>query len=57
MKDLLINLVSDALLNNHEINKTNVFVNNFDFLDEQKMSPMFFLCIGAPRKIKVFVYS
>ena len=25
MKDLLINLVSDALLNNHEINKTNVF--------------------------------
>ena len=34
MKDMLINLVSDALLNNHEINKKNVFVNNFDFLDE-----------------------
>ena len=57
MKDQLINIVSDALLSNHEINKINVFVNNFDFLDEQKKSPMFFLCIGAPRKIKVFVYS
>ena len=31
MKDLLINLVSDALLNNHEINKTNVFVHFFTF--------------------------